>query len=53
MIQYSPKVIETEEENEAALALAEQLEHRERTPEADALLELLVMLIEKFEDEHY
>jgi hypothetical protein len=28
------------------------LEHRDRTPEEDALLDLLVTLIEKFEDEH-
>lgn len=53
LAQYQPKVIETEEENEAALALAEELEHRDRTPEEDALLELLVTLIEKFEEEHY
>ena len=53
LAQYQPKVIETEEENEAALALAEELEHRDRTPEEDALLDLLVTLIEKFEDEHY
>jgi HTH-type transcriptional regulator / antitoxin HigA len=51
--QYQPKVIETEEENEAAIALAEALEHRERTPEEDLFLELLVILIEKFEDEYY
>jgi HTH-type transcriptional regulator/antitoxin HigA len=53
LAQYQPKVIETEEENEAALALAEELEHRDRTPEEDAFLDLLVTLIEKFEDEHY
>jgi len=53
LAQYQPKIIETEEENEAALSLAEELEHRDRTPEEDALLELLVTLIEKFEDEHY
>ncbi len=53
LAQYKPKVIETEEENEAAIALAEALEHCERTPEEDILLELLVTLIEKFEDEHY
>lgn len=35
------------------IALAQELEHRERTPEEDAVLELLVSLIEKFEDEHY
>ena len=53
LAKYQPKVIETEEENEAAIALAEELEHRDRTPEEDALLDLLVTLIEKFEDEHY
>lgn len=53
LAQYQPKVIETEEENEAAISLAQELEHRERSPEEDALLELLVTLIEKFEDEHY
>lgn len=53
LAQYQPKIIETEEENEAAIALALELEHRDRTPEEDVLLELLVTLIEKFEDEHY
>jgi len=53
LAQYQPKVIETESENEAAIALAESLEYRARTPEEDALLELLVALIEKFEEEHY
>jgi len=53
LAQYQPKVIETESENEAVIALAESLEYRDRTPEEDALLELLVTLIEKFEGEHY
>jgi HTH-type transcriptional regulator/antitoxin HigA len=53
LAHYQPKVIETKEENEAAIALALELEHRDRTPEEDALLELLVTLIEKFEQEHY
>lgn len=53
LAQYQPKIIETEEENQKAIDLAEELEHRERTPEEDALLSLLVTLIEKFEDEHY
>ena len=53
LAKYQPKVNETEEENEAAIALAEELEHRDRTPEEDAFLDLLVTLIEKFEDEHY
>lgn len=52
--RYRPKAIATEAENESALALAEELEHRpQRTPEENALLDLLVILIEKFEDEHY
>lgn len=54
LAQHQPKIILTEEENDAAIALAEELEHRpHRTPEEDALLELLVTLIEKFEAEHY
>jgi HTH-type transcriptional regulator / antitoxin HigA len=44
---------ETEAENEAAILLAESLEHRQRTPEEDALLELLTILIEKFEEDRY
>jgi HTH-type transcriptional regulator / antitoxin HigA len=46
-------IIETESENEAAIMLAESLEYRQRTPEEDALLELLIILIEKFEDASY
>ncbi len=53
LAQYQPKAIATEEENEAAITLAEKLEHRDRTLEEDTLLELLVTLIEKFEEEHY
>jgi HTH-type transcriptional regulator / antitoxin HigA len=53
LAKYQPKAIETEAENEAAIILAESLEHRQRTPEEDALLELLVILIEKFEDASY
>jgi HTH-type transcriptional regulator / antitoxin HigA len=44
---------ETEAENEAAILLAESLEHRQRTPEEDALVELLIILIEKFEETSY
>jgi HTH-type transcriptional regulator / antitoxin HigA len=50
LAQHQPKVIETEAENEAAIVLAESLEHRQRTPEEDVLLELLIILIEKFEE---
>jgi HTH-type transcriptional regulator / antitoxin HigA len=53
LAQHQPKAIETEVENEAAIMLAESLEHRQRSPEEDALLELLIILIEKFEDASY
>lgn len=54
LAQYRPKVITSEIENDAAIVIAEELEHRaSRTPEEEALLELLVTLIEKFEEEHY
>lgn len=52
--QYQPRVVKTEEENERFLAIVEELLARpELTPEEDALLELLVRLIEAFEQEHY
>mgnify|MGYP005609891455 CR=1 FL=1 len=38
LAKYQPKAIETESENEAAIMLAESLDHRQRTPEEDALL---------------
>jgi HTH-type transcriptional regulator / antitoxin HigA len=53
LAKHQPKAIETDAENEAAIMLAESLEHRQRTPEEDALLELLIILIEKFEDASY
>ena len=53
LAQHQPKAIETEAENEVAIVLAESLEHRQRTPEEDALLELLIILIEKFEETSY
>ncbi len=52
--KYQPKAIDTEEENDAAIAIAEELDYRlNRTVGEDALLKLLAILIEKFEDEHY
>jgi len=50
-----PKVIETEEENERILVEAERLMDRgdRRTPEEDALLSLLVSLIQTYEQQHY
>lgn len=54
LVRYQPKLIETEAENDAAIALAQDLEHRAtRTPEEDVFLELLITLIEKFETENY
>lgn len=52
--QYQPKLIRNEEENEKALAVLEELMHRNnRSPEEDELYELLIILIEKFEQEYY
>ncbi len=54
LTQYRPKVIATEVENDTAIALAAELAHRHpKSPEEEALLELLITLIEKFEDKHY
>lgn len=47
LAQAAPKVIETEEEYERALALTERLHFtKNRTPEERALYKLLVILIE-------
>ena len=44
----------TEADNERALAIVEELMHRSnRTPEESELYELLIVLIEKFEQEFY
>ena len=52
--QYQPKIIRNEAENEKALVMVEELMHRrDRTPEEDELYELLIALIEKFEQEYY
>jgi HTH-type transcriptional regulator / antitoxin HigA len=54
LVRYQPKPIATEAENDAAIAIAQDLEHRsQRTPEEDLFLELLVTLIEKFEVDNY
>ncbi|MBE9201347.1 MULTISPECIES: hypothetical protein [unclassified Nodularia (in: cyanobacteria)] len=50
---YLPKLIKTEAENEQALAIVEDLMHRERTPEENEVYQLLLTLIEKFEQEYY
>ncbi len=54
LVQYQPKLIKTEEENEKALAVVEELMHLQNlTPEQEALYELLIVLIEKFEQDFY
>jgi HTH-type transcriptional regulator/antitoxin HigA len=54
LVRYQPKPIATEAENEAAIALASELEHRPtRSVEEELFLELLITLIEKFEAENY
>ncbi|NEQ14115.1 MAG: transcriptional regulator [Moorea sp. SIO3E2] len=54
LMKYQPKMIKTEEENEKALAFVEELMHRpKRTPEEDEIYELLITLIEKFEQDYY
>lgn len=54
LVRYQPKPIATGAENEAAIALACELEHRPmRSQEEELFLELLITLIEKFEVENY
>jgi len=52
--KYQPRIITSEQENEKFLAIIEELLSCDHlTPEEDAVLELLVRLIEDFEDKHY
>jgi len=54
LAKYKPKAIKTDEENEQAIAVAEEFSHRHnRTAEEDELLCLLIALIEKYEEGHY
>ena len=54
LAKYQPRIIKTEEENDRFLAIVEDLMHRSSlSPEEEALLDLLVKLIEDFEAEHY
>lgn len=54
LAKYLPKVIENDEENEQAIALAEELSHQNnRTLEESTLLHLLLALIQKYEEENY
>jgi len=51
----SPALIETEEENERVLAIIEKLmaKTEKRSPEEEAILNLLVHLVEQFEEKAY
>jgi HTH-type transcriptional regulator / antitoxin HigA len=52
--KYQPRIIKTEAENEAFLEVVEELLSRQNlTPEESMILELLVKLIEDFEDKNY
>lgn len=52
--QYQPKLIRTEADNERTLEIVEELMHRpDRSPEEDELYDLLIVLIERFEQEFY
>jgi len=54
LFTYQPKIIRTEAENEKVLAIVEKLMYRsDRSPEEDELYELLITLVEKFEQEYY
>lgn len=54
LARYQPKPITTEAENQSAIALAEELEHKDNlTQEEITLLELLYVLIEQFENDNY
>jgi HTH-type transcriptional regulator/antitoxin HigA len=54
LVRYLPKPIANEAENDRAIALASELEHRPvRSPEEELFLELLITLIEKFESQNY
>ncbi|MBF2028561.1 MAG: transcriptional regulator [Oscillatoriales cyanobacterium C42_A2020_001] len=54
LVEFQPRVITTENEYERALEIVQQLmANKERTPEQTALMKLLVLLIENYEEEHY
>jgi HTH-type transcriptional regulator / antitoxin HigA len=54
LAQYQPQVIASEAENERLLEIIEELMScLKRTPEQERVLQLLVSLVEQFEDKHY
>ncbi|AFY44939.1 type II toxin-antitoxin system HigA family antitoxin [Nostoc sp. PCC 7107] len=54
LAKYQSKVITNDAENEQAIIIAQELAHRtNRTSEESALYDLLIALIEKYENETY
>jgi len=53
LIQYQPKPIKTEEEYNRALIAVEEMMSGELAEAETALFELLVLLIENYEEHHY
>jgi HTH-type transcriptional regulator / antitoxin HigA len=54
LAKISPKVIETEAEYDRALIVTEELTfNRHKTPEERSIYQLLVILIETYETQHY
>lgn len=56
LIDVAPGAIETEEENERALAIIDRLMRKDEnslSPEEDRLLRMLVVLVEDFEEKAY
>lgn len=53
LVETLPSVIQTEEENERFLEIINSMMSKELTVEEKVLFDLLVTLVEKFEDEHY
>ena len=52
--EVTPKVIETEDEYEQFLMVAERLTFKQdQTPEESALYDLVTMLVETYESQHY
>lgn len=55
LTQFAPKIIRSDEENEACIAALQRLEEQTAkwTPEARDLADLMALLIENFEEQHY
>jgi HTH-type transcriptional regulator / antitoxin HigA len=54
LTEHQPKLIKTEAENDHALAVIESLMNRpSRSPEESELYELLIVLVERFEQDYY